>query len=80
MAEISSYGVAVNPKLADKLIGTSVNVDPENVTYNFTIQQLLNLLNIALPSYANTTAAKAAGKAVGSLYINTTDHTVAVVY
>ena len=84
MAEISSYSVVGTPKLSDKLVGTSVNSEPENKTYNFTIQQLLTLisanLGTALPSYANNAAAITAGKAVGTVYINTTDHTVKVVY
>lgn len=84
MAEISTYSVAGTPKLSDKLVGTSVGGDPENKTYNFTIQQFLALigtnLGTALPSYADNAAAITAGKAVGTVYINTTDHTVKVVY
>jgi len=80
MAEISTYSVVGIPKISDKLVGTSVGGDPENKTYNFTILQLLNLLNSALPSYVSNAAAITAGQSIGALYINTTDHTVKVVY
>ena len=53
MAKISTYPLDGNPKLSDKLIGTSVGeelpsglVDP---TYNFSLQQLLNLFSPLLP-------------------------------
>ena len=44
MGKISSYGTASAPSLGDKLIGTSVGGNPVNGTYNFTIQQLSNLI------------------------------------
>ena len=31
------------PKLSDKLVGTRVGDDPENATYNFTIEEILSL-------------------------------------
>ena len=47
MGKISQYSDVVGPKLSDKLIGTSVGYNEEgelkDVTYNFTLQQLLTL-------------------------------------
>jgi hypothetical protein len=45
MGKISSYGTASAPSLGDKLIGTSVGGSPVNGTYNFTIQQLADLIS-----------------------------------
>jgi hypothetical protein len=45
MGKISSYGTASSPSLGDKLIGTSVGSVPVNGTYNFTIQQLSDLIS-----------------------------------
>lgn len=53
MAKISTYPLEGNPKLSDKLIGTSVGLNQignlENPTYNFSLQQLLNLFSPLLP-------------------------------
>lgn len=67
--KISSYTVLSNPQLGDKLIGTDVN--DMDVTKNFTIQSLLDLLSSAvltLPTYASNAAALAGGLVVGQLY------------
>lgn len=45
MGKISSYGTASAPSLGDKLIGTSVGGSLVNGTYNFTIQQLADLIS-----------------------------------
>jgi hypothetical protein len=50
MSEISVYDVVPTPKLADKLIGTSVGGVIEDVTYNFTLQELLQLFIPNLPA------------------------------
>jgi len=52
MSKISTYEVAPIPKLADKLIGTSVGGEIEDVTYNFTLSELLDLFIPNIP--ANT--------------------------
>lgn len=46
MAKISSYTNVGTPLLTDKLIGTEVGGTPPNVTKNFTIQQLQNLIDV----------------------------------
>jgi len=52
MAKISTYEDVIDPKLDDKLIGTSVGPSEdgkfEDVTYNFTLGQLLNLFTSGL--------------------------------
>ena len=50
MSEISIYDIVPTPKLADKLIGTSVGGVIEDVTYNFTLQELLQLFIPNLPA------------------------------
>ncbi len=50
MSRISTYEVVPVPKLADKLIGTSVGGEIEDVTYNFTLQELLNLFIPFIPA------------------------------
>jgi hypothetical protein len=50
MSRISTYEVVPVPKLADKLIGTSVGGEIEDVTYNFTLQELLNLFIPLIPA------------------------------
>ena len=50
MSKISIYEVVPIPKLADKLIGTSVGGIIEDITYNFTLQELLNLFIPNLPT------------------------------
>lgn len=52
MSKISTYEVTPVPKLADKLIGTSVGGEIEDITYNFTLSELLNLFIPNIP--ANT--------------------------
>ena len=52
MSEISIYDVVPTPKLADKLIGTSVGGVIPDVTYNFTLEELLQLFIPNIP--ANT--------------------------
>jgi hypothetical protein len=50
MSKISTYDVAPSPKLSDKLIGTSVGGAINDTTYNFTLQELLDLFTPNLPS------------------------------
>ena len=50
MSKISTYEVVPVPKLADKLIGTSVGGEIEDITYNFTLAELLNLFIPNIPS------------------------------
>lgn len=52
MAKISTYPLDGTPKLNDKLIGTSVGTGPiglKDPTYNFSLQQLLDLFSPLLP-------------------------------
>lgn len=52
MGKISTYPLDGNPKLSDKLIGTSVGTGPVGIkdpTYNFSLQQLLDLFSPLLP-------------------------------
>ena len=50
MSKISVYDIVPVPKLADKLIGTSVGGDIEDITYNFTLGELLNLFIPNIPA------------------------------
>jgi len=50
MSRISTYEVVPVPKLADKLIGTSVGGEIEDITYNFTLAELLNLFIPNIPA------------------------------
>ena len=50
MAKISTYEEVLLPKLDDELIGTSVGGSPANVTFNFSLQQLLDLFVPNIPS------------------------------
>ena len=50
MAKISTYDEVLLPKLDDELIGTSVGGSPANATFNFTLQQLLDLFVPNIPS------------------------------
>jgi hypothetical protein len=78
MGKINSYTINALPNLDDKLVGTSVNGNPPNVTYNFTAKELLDLfqqnfnaayINISnVPSYENNDAAKLGGLNVGDCY------------
>jgi len=43
MTKISEYIENNSPELGDKLIGTKVGGDPSDVTYNFTLEDLINL-------------------------------------
>jgi hypothetical protein len=73
MAKISTYAQVISPALSDILIGT--DVDNDNLTKNFTIQQLVGMLGggasgaiITLPDYADDATAGAAGLVAGQLY------------
>jgi hypothetical protein len=78
MGKINSYPVNALPKLDDKLVGTSVDGNPPNSTFNFTPAELLELFqqnfNAAaivisdVPSYADNSEALLGGLAVGQLY------------
>lgn len=54
MAKISTYPLDGDPKLSDKLIGTSVGYSEDgellNPTYNFSLQQLLDLFLPVIPA------------------------------
>jgi len=50
MSKISTYEVAPVPKLSDKLIGTSVGGEIEDITYNFTLLELLELFLPIIPA------------------------------
>ena len=50
MSKISTYEVAPVPKLSDKLIGTSVGGEIEDITYNFTLLELLELYLPIIPA------------------------------
>jgi len=50
MSKISTYEVVPVPKLSDKLIGTSVGGEIEDITYNFTLMELLDLFIPNLPA------------------------------
>lgn len=50
MSKISTYEVAPVPKLSDKLIGTSVGGEIEDITYNFTLLELLELFLPVIPA------------------------------
>ena len=73
MTKISSYNNATSPTLTDKLIGTEV--DASNATKNFTIQQLLTLLEDSawsgVPAYNDNAAAVAGGLATGKFFVTT---------
>ena len=71
MAQISTYASIQTPDVDDKLIGTDSEND--NLTKNFTINSILNLISaasISLPVYATNTAAIAGGLVAGNLYRN----------
>jgi hypothetical protein len=50
MSKISTYEVVPVPKLSDKLIGTSVGGEIEDITYNFTLQELLEVFLPVIPA------------------------------
>ena len=76
--KINSYTIVALPKLDDRLVGTSVDGNPPNTTYNFTPAELLALFEAnfnapaiviaAMPVYADNAAALLAGLEVGQLY------------
>lgn len=78
MGKINSYPVNALPKLDDKLVGTSVDGNPPNATYNFTLAELLEIFQAnfnasaivisSVPSYADNAAAILGGLQVGQLY------------
>lgn len=78
MGKINSYTIVALPKLDDKLVGTSVDGVPADSTYNFTLEELLELFEAnfsaptiiidAVPVYADNTAALAGGLVIGQLY------------
>lgn len=78
MAKINAYAIVALPKLDDKLIGTSVDGDPPDTTYNFTIDELLDLYqanfnapNIIIdnvPVYVDNAAALLGGLIAGQIY------------
>jgi len=85
MAIISTYPIDGSVKLTDKLIGT--DVEDANKTKNYTVESLLELVSlvaVTLPVYADNAAAVSAGLTVGKMYRNAGDGTsssvVCVVY
>lgn len=78
MSTINSYPTDGNVTYNDKLIGTDAN--DSNKTKNFTVGDILGLPLPTVPVYANNTAAKAAGLAVGKIYRITGTDNAGVVY
>jgi hypothetical protein len=78
MGKINSYPVNALPKLDDKLVGTSVDGNPPNATYNFTPAELLELFQANFnapaiviantPEYADNASALLNGLDIGQLY------------
>ena len=76
--KINSYTIVALPKLDDRLVGTSVDGNPPNTTYNFTPAELLALFEANFnapaiiiantPQYADNATALAGGLAVGQIY------------
>jgi hypothetical protein len=69
MAKISTYPIINPPVLTDILIGS--DVVSSNVTKNFTIEDILELISgvvLTLPTYASNAAALAGGLVQGQLY------------
>jgi hypothetical protein len=66
MANISSYPIDGSVSYNDKIIGT--DAEDSNKTKNYTIGSILSMPLPSVPVYANNTAAKAAGLAVGKIY------------
>ena len=82
MSKISTYEDAPLPKLSDKLIGTSVGGEIEDMTYNFTLQELLNVFLPVIPAnnlqgildYGNTATQDInLFGTINTTYINVTD-------
>ena len=88
--KISTYGVVGVPMLDDKLVGTSVGGSggPADGTYNFTLQQLLDLFiplisaNVFknIPQYTNNTQALANGLVIGNIYRTTGTDNLCIVH
>jgi len=78
MSLISSYPNDTTISYDDRLIGT--DAQDENSTKNFTIGSILSMPIPTVPVYANNTAAKAAGLAVGKIYRITGTDTAGVVW
>lgn len=73
MAKISTYPIINPPLLTDILIGS--DVASSNVTKNFTIEDILELISgvvLTLPTYASNAAALAGGLVQGQLYASST--------
>ena len=69
MAKISTYPIINPPVLTDILIGS--DVANSNVTKNFTIEDILELVSsvvLTLPTYASNAAALSGGLVQGQLY------------
>lgn len=80
MAKITTYPQANTLTGGDKLIGTQVN--DENNTKNFTLDQLSNFIIGQLgnlPHYSSDAYAISGGLAVGAAYYNTTIGALTVV-
>jgi hypothetical protein len=78
MATINSYSTDTTVSYSDKLIGT--DAEDSNKTKNFTVGSILSMPLPSVPVYANNTAAKAAGLAVGKIYRITGTDTAGVVW
>ena len=76
--KINSYTIVALPKLDDRLVGTSVDGNPPNTTYNFTPAELLALFEANFnapaiviantPQYADNAAALTGGLVAGQIY------------
>tara|TARA_R100000963_G_C4592385_1_gene69116 strand:+ start:219 stop:488 length:270 start_codon:yes stop_codon:yes gene_type:complete len=73
MPKISTYANAGAPTLTDKLIGTEVGATPTDATKNFTIKQLLTLLEASewsgLPAYKDNASALLGGLVAGQFFV-----------
>jgi hypothetical protein len=85
MSKISTYPISANVVLNDKLIGT--DTEDESKTKNYSVEsilELIRLVSLTLPVYADNAAAIAAGESAGKLYRNAGDGTsssvVCIVY
>ncbi len=85
MSKISTYPISANVVLNDKLIGT--DTEDESKTKNYSVEsilELIRLVSLTLPVYADNAAAIAAGESAGKSYRNAGDGTsssvVCIVY
>jgi hypothetical protein len=78
MATINSYATDNSVSYNDKLIGT--DAEDSNKTKNFTVGSILAMPLPSVPVFANNTAAKAGGLAVGRIYRITGTDTAGVVW